>query len=329
MSNDFQINLRNLTPNQRDSVRIVRAILDDFLDDQEWSVINLAERNLVKKEFSRDRYLFQQPHSDIPPAYLFENFNTLKYLTSIGVIHGTMFNSGWSYGMQRDRSINEMPDTTIGRYIRDADWEAGHITNILIDLGYLTEKSRVAIFCLCKKVGRYDAECDQGPHFSGEGFTLVFKSELESFLKSLVGHEPIFSDNAFYFLGEKIELKGEIQQKSLELLIKNINRIVSKEAFYDVRGFGNYQRHVKQKGKTPIHDITKKIFSKIKDELGKNGKIKESLMFVTQNGYGIFVNKSSLHFPNKNSKIIFKESAEEALEDLQLGYYRDSQPENH
>lgn len=103
--------------------------------------------------------------------------------------------------------------------------------------------------------------------------------------------------------GKSVTFKGDITIKSVELLVNNLNSIVLREDFYNIpRGSKSYKTHIKEKGKTKIHDILNKQFDSVKATIFENNDLNRLLIpCKTRFGYGLFINQSVFKNPKKST----------------------------
>lgn len=125
---------------------------------------------------------------------------------------------------------------------------------------------------------------------------LVDMDKARDFVALYSETDPSFDEETgkLSIAGKSIDFSGEIKKKSVELLVANINGIVPKEDFYNIpRGQKNYQKHVKEKGKTTIHDSLNKMFKSIEEDIEANKFFKRTILPVqNKSGYGLFINQS-------------------------------------
>lgn len=77
---------------------------------------------------------------------------------------------------------------------------------------------------------------------------------------------------------------------SIELLINNLNSLVSKQCFYEV--CGDKYPDIRNTRIAEIHQILEDRFKSIKHKIRGNSLFKKKLIFVQQDGFGIFENKN-------------------------------------
>ncbi len=132
-----------------------------------------------------------------------------------------------------------------------------------------------------------------GPELAGQFAVIIDVKNLRFFLNKYTWSAPYFNikSGVFKFLGEEMSFSGEKDKKRLDILVNNINCLISKQKFYETTD-EKYEIHKQRKSVIQIHDTLRKGFEKIKNNLIKNEKFKKSLVFNSENGFGIFVNNS-------------------------------------
>lgn len=87
--------------------------------------------------------------------------------------------------------------------------------------------------------------------------------------------------------------KDSYEAKTLALLIKNINSIVSKKEFHEISG-KSYPVDISKTRLTPIHDVLKKRFLSLRKKIKSHPGFKKVIIFVQDDGFGIFINNKAL-----------------------------------
>jgi hypothetical protein len=135
-----------------------------------------------------------------------------------------------------------------------------------------------------------------GPKKHGQMAILINRKKLEDFINWFSGLKPKFNEGTglFEFLGETAQIDGKIEKKSFQLLLDNINSIVTKKEFYEVRGKKDYEAIYKGTGILNTHDALEKIFTKLREKIESNPKFRQAIKFVQKDGFGIFINEKVL-----------------------------------
>lgn len=269
--------------------KLVKKILDDFPPHKNWRIINYCFQE-------NDLVLFDK-YPEIPKPYYIDSstdnnvFDLLKY-------HG-LFDDSWENMWYECILPERLPSDrrnglAQGYKERLRDKEADMISGFtyqLRELGEIGEYSSVRTYYRVEVEGEYDITFqDQGPEARG-GFVLFFRKQLEHFLNYYSNKYPIYDrkTKTLKYLGEEVKFDGELEARTAELLITNINSLVSREEFYSVRG-DEVTKYQNIKRKTQLHDTLKKQFENFEKKVKSNSNLVKALVFVIQDGYGVFIN---------------------------------------
>ena len=131
----------------------------------------------------------------------------------------------------------------------------------------------------------------RGPNVPGHFCILANVHSLEKFVQIYSGMKPIFDEKTgeFRYKGQRVRFSGEIEQKTVKLLIDNVGSIVTNKELYELRGHTNYLYYEENKKLTPIHDVIEKCVGKIKKRILSNRIMKKDLFFQQNKGHGLFV----------------------------------------
>ncbi len=254
-----------------DAISLCQTIYDATPPTTKWRAVSIA------KTINR---IFSYPSvPEIPTGYGYFYDEVPKYLFSEGVFEAMVPNK-WYKGIisvSSGTKINDLVSTTA------------------IAKGYLERNQLIDFYSKWRR-----EYVDFGPTAPGQFTVLVNIESLLRFIatatSSPLSQTPAFDNKTgeLSFLGEKIMISGDIEIRSLDLLVKNLNSIVSKADFYEVRDNVNYQKAIKGKKATNINDITEKIFRALKLKVKANDKLKKVLVFAQDEGFGIFVDQNQL-----------------------------------
>lgn len=257
----------------KDAVRLATNILNSLLPSDSWAIVNI-----VKDE--RDHLLFND-FPDIPTTFGYIYDQVITLLTEEGIIEESNPGS-WFIG------------------ITDTDsYYAHHILPYIEQLDGLGMEARSKGYLTEKQLVEYYYSNDRqklGPVISGHYSVLINRNRLDKFIKKFSNLLPNINEETgeFSFRGEVVLFKGELEIKSLKLLLNNLNSLVSKKEFYLVRGKNDYEQIKDRYGVTQLHDSLEKMFNVIKKRLKQNSKLKDVFVFTQDNGFGIFINEKAL-----------------------------------
>ncbi|MBI3379666.1 hypothetical protein HY029_02855 [Candidatus Gottesmanbacteria bacterium] len=243
----------------KDALKLAKTINSTTLTIREWTIINIAKLGSGLVTFKDEQ--------DLPTVYGYTYEDVIDLFEKEGVIEEKVKNY-WYLIISKKTSNELYPLTLKARKLR-----------------YITPNE----FVECWKRGTI--EFYYGPEIAGKYSVLINKNKLSNFIKVYSGLSPRFDLNTgeFTFLGEKVKFNGDIEIKSLSLLLNNLNCIISKKEFYEIRG-NNYDAVIKSKKETATHDMLEKVFREIKRKIYSNEKLKNTIIFVQEEGFGLFIN---------------------------------------
>lgn len=259
----------------QDAVRLAINILDSLLPSDSWLMVNIVKNKKEQLNFN--------DFPDIPTTFGYTYDQVVLLLVKEEVIEELNPNS-WFI---RITDKNSYYAHNISPYIDQLDplgmqaWHKGYIKEgQLVEYYYSNERQRL------------------GPIISGHFSVLINRKSLENFIKKYSNSHPILNEETgeFSFRGEVVIFHGELEIKSLKLLLDNLNSIVTKKRFYEVRGKNDYDLIKKKYGVTQLHDSLEKLFINIRSKIKKNAKLRDTFIFTQDNGFGIFLNKNSLNY---------------------------------
>lgn len=250
-----------------DAVRLCTVIWDSLLPTSQWAVVNIAKsKNAL--------FTYPTKYQEIPTSFGYTYDRVPQYLSECGVIEALGV-SRWF--MFFSKGISEKTTDLI--------------TNVARAKKYISEDQSASYYhTLSDYKQRY------GPTEPGQYAILINVSKMSNFIRRSLTTIPQFSEDSgiLSFLGKVIRFDGEVEKKSVRLLVDNIGSIVTKEEFYSIpRGAKNYKAIVESK-KGSLHDSLEKMFNKIKSKFYEDKDLKNALIFVQKDGFGIFVNQRSL-----------------------------------
>lgn len=256
-----------------DAVSFCQLIYEGTSPNHKWRAVSIAKN--INRIFS------YQQIPEIPTGYGYFYDEVPKYLLEEGVIE-TMLPSRWVTGVSQNPPGIKTGDL---------------VTATAIAKGYIDKNQ---IFKYYVKYDRDHRVAGYGPILPGQFTALI---NIEALLKFIVtatsnsqGQIPTFDPltGELIFMGEKITIVGPVEIKSMNLLIQNINSIVSKANLYEVREKVNYQQAIENKNATRINDIIEKIFKALRTKVKSNPKLNDILIFVQSEGFGIFIDRNQL-----------------------------------
>jgi hypothetical protein len=168
------------------------------------------------------------------------------------------------------------------------------LVNLLKKDGYINNEK--ALYTTLPTGLLYEGEEDEIP-FYGKYAVLIDKTNLTYFIRKYTSNQfPIFNKEKLEleYLGERVSFSGEIESRSIEILIKHINATVSREEFYDTRGKGKYKDLVNKGREKDAHSAMKTLFNELRDKVEANSTLKDALFFRQHKGYGMFIDKRYL-----------------------------------
>jgi hypothetical protein len=255
-------------------------ILNNISPRDRWIIVNIAQT---------ENQVFSYPSiPELPTCFGYVFDKVPQILEEEGVIEAKI-NGLWFL------KISSIKKEYLGKTGKDS------ITVVARHKGYI-KKTEIAEHYI--KYDKY-LKLDTGPKARGQYSVLINVNRLRLFINWYSGLTPIFNDNnkTLEFLNEKIQFNGDVNIKSIKLLIDNINSMVSNKDFYEIpRGLTNYNELIKHKGKTKVHESLKKIFKEIENKIKSNNILKNVLIPVQKDGYGIFINNKKLQLPKNNPK---------------------------
>jgi hypothetical protein len=300
------------------AIELVENILYEFPPDNDWYIVNLT---LVPESEERKRISFEAPYDTIPAPFTYKNKQIISFLHHAGVFYfDPPCDEGWWSGTFQFDKKPKYAGLDI-RYSEELMWSlvdhhALDITEKLRQINQLEKNHRVSIFSDIKAHDEHSiTEYDLGPNLPGQYYALIFRSDAEYFLQFYKEQIPLIEKDCLAFLGHRVTFKGEVELATIKLLITKRNSIISKKEFYEAGGNDNYEQLTRIKGKTKFHDNLKKRFEAIREKIHKHKNLKAALIFVSKDGYGVFVNNAALVAP-----IPYRENEEidDLLEEIKL-----------
>lgn len=121
----------------------------------------------------------------------------------------------------------------------------------------------------------------------GLRFIVVNGNAARSFIKKHSQILPVFDviNGVLSFSGEDLPFDGEITRKSVQLLIENVNSIVSPQDFHRL------PRGEEKKSNFKTTEEEKRMFKDIRKKIESNKILKDALVCVVRRGFGIFLNQ--------------------------------------
>lgn len=256
-----------------DALELAQKILDSLLIQDKWTIVNILIDD-------RDAILIKNYHL-IPPSFGYKYVSTITLLEENGVVEGKT-NNWWYVGSVKSNSYiwNTFPQE-----IQLDD----HISEVARKKGYINKDESVRYY--------YDvSKGDVGPQLHEQYAILVNREKLEDFINYFKELKPRFNldTGILEFMGESVQIDGKINRKSFNLLFDNLNSIVTKKEFYEVREKQDYDIIYKQPGITKLHDVLKKVFLELKEKVESYPKLKHAIKFVQKDGFGIFIDEKAL-----------------------------------
>lgn len=259
-----------MTSSIRDCLSLVLNIHDSLSPHDSWKVVNIGKS--TNSTFSWPSY------PSIPWSFGYSYDSVSQILEEEGVIEAKI-QDAWYIGITKTSASQSDPITILAR-----------------KKGYLKNDESV------KYYSKWTSEhVDHGPTSVGGQFSiLVNVQNLIKFYwkynEQTLPPRPTFNETTknLDFLGESVHFMGEIEQKSVRLLMENLNSLVSKKEFYEVRGEVGYEETVKKKRPTLVHEPLEKMFTEIKKKIMANKKLKNVLILAQQDGFGMFLNQKTL-----------------------------------
>ena len=251
---------------------MVLAIYNSLSPRDTWKIVNIGKSN---------NQVFNWPsYPSIPWSYGYTYDSVPQILEEDGVIEAKVANS-WFMGVENGT-----------KQFLDA------ITIAARQKKYITDDEIVNFYC---KYSHSRKSNDRGPTSVGGQYSILVNIQkliafYQKYNQEATPPKPIFNEKVrtLDFLGEKILFKGKIEQKSVKILVDNMNSMVSKKDFFDVRGEGKYEVEVKKFGSTPAHEPIEKVFKEIKSKITSNDKLKKVLILAQQEGFGMFIDQKAV-----------------------------------
>jgi len=256
-----------------DASLLCETIFSNCIPNSNWMFINIAKNILDSNRTFNLNYF---PLIKTTYAYFIDDVPQL--LITEGVIE-KFINGRWITGLENIKNTYENALTVYAR-----------------SKGIIKNNESVGIFYDSSNINSF------GPKYYGQYAALINIDALKTFYFkynpptiSSSGSDslPIFdnSKGVFIFIGKSITIKANLKKKLLDLLVKNINRIVSDEELYDIRGVGKYKSKTANKTLEPANDANEKLVKELKEELYSIPEFKKTLFFVNHFGSGLFVDK--------------------------------------
>lgn len=244
-----------------DAVALAKTILSDSSLEEKYIVCTIAQA---------DNSIFPTPDRETPSAYGYRANGVPMLLQKKGVIEQSVQHY-WFAGIDKwnERSKYKAHPEKMNLYAHER--------------GYIKKDQEI----------RYHIVND--PMY--DVFTiLTTPQKLQSFVNFFENRIPVFDKDSgnFVFLGETIKISGEKERSCLDYLVNNVNCIVAKEEIHAKQkktGEKSYEESKRQYGESSTHEPLEKLFQAVKKKVVANPKLKHALIFVQQDGFGLFVNQ--------------------------------------
>ncbi len=265
-----------------DCVTLCSYIYDALPPAEYWSVVNIAK--------TANRTFTYPSIKEIPTSYGYSYDRVPQELLAQGVIEALMPN----------RWFTRWGNAISGSYSANGK---DFLTTIARDKGYLNflklpNDQTVAHFYYEWRNSREN----WGPVEAGQYSVLINKQKLVEFTRWYSNTSPQFvlQTGDLYFLGQNLKFEGEVKRKTVDLMIKNINSIVPKEQFYELREDSSVTTYEQQKNRnrlTKVSDRLEDTYKQIQREIEKHPVLGVALIPIQKKGFGIFVNNSAILKP--------------------------------
>lgn len=253
-----------------DSLKLAYQILDNILPNEKWGLINIAQNSEV--EYINDDF------NQLPTQLKYDFDLTPSFIQKEGVVEEKIPYKWYS-----------------GIYIKaKGETTEDPINNRAREVKYITEKQIIRYYGDPLDQYRHIPRLANNlPRVKGQFTILVNRQKLTNFINYYSNLGPRFDEETgeLQFLGEVVQFKGEVEIKDVALLVNNLNSIVSKKDFYQVRVNSDYDKDVDRHSKTSVNDMSEKVFDTIKSKIKNNPTLKNALVIVQQDGFGMFVNQ--------------------------------------
>lgn len=240
--------------------------------NKKWAILNIARS--TNSSFTFTSYKYQI----IPTSYGYNYDNVPDFLRDEGVFEALVQNH-WFLNVGKRASLESYDLVSVTAKVKN----------------YLSKGEGAYYY---QKWTRDDV--DEGPATPGQYAVLVNMEKLTSFYNKYnppqISNIPTYdsSNGELSFMGERIKIEGEINIKTMDLLIKNINSRVGMKELFEVRQNANYEQEIAKYKKTPTNDIVEQVIKSLKAKIEENGKLKKILIFVQKDGFGIFIDQNAL-----------------------------------
>lgn len=250
-----------------DALRVCNNILRSVTPEDKWVIVNTALN-------SRDTFLIPKCPA-IPPVYGYRFESSPRFLERKGVI---------------------VAKTPFWWFVRITDLDSYYARQILPELELSDD-----IYWAAKEknhlrknqvIEYYVDETDtRGPVFHGQAAVLVNVKALIKFIGAYSEMRPRFDEATaiFSYRGEKIRITGDIEGKTIKLLVGNLGMIVGNKELYNVRSPANYDELIRSGRKMETHEMVEKTIVSLKKKIFSQKLMKRDLHFLQNKGHGLFM----------------------------------------
>lgn len=273
--------MENINGLVQDALKTANYILNSLTPYDEWVIVNLCKVT--------NNPAFTYPtYPEIPTIFGYSFDKVPEFFIKEGVIEAKTFDKWYSgltivpyYGSQKHDGLP----------IYDG------ITKIARNKEYINKSNRVGYYEKWKR-----DYVDDGPGGVEHYSALINVKKLREFVRWYGNQSPKvdIKNGHLYYLKFVLPFNGDEKIKAVKLLVDNINSIVSYKEFYEIREGTNYDKDsIKQKSR--IHNSLESMFKTIKSEL-KKSELKNYLIMVQQDGFGMFINYIKPEKPSKGEE---------------------------
>ncbi len=259
----------------KDTYDLCLYVLDAMSPRERYAFINIGRSDKGYRTFN-----YPTQH-DIPTAFGYSYDNVLKVLREEKLLLASAKDVWYiTNSKSKDNSIDTLtvagracgylqPDEYANRYLK---WRSSHV--------------------------------DEGPSCKGLYSLLVDLQAMRYFVNRQQGTVPIFNKekSSLEYLDQVVEFSG-YQARCVQMLISRLNSRVSASELYSYiyeKPESEYVAQVKSsRGKTGTNEPVEKIFDNAKKKVKENDRLKEILVFVQQDGFGLFIDQRKVFVANQ------------------------------
>lgn len=259
----------------KDAYNLCLYVLDAMTPGDKFAIINIGISDKGYKTFN-----YPDKH-DIPTAFGYSYDNVFKVLLTEKIVLASKKDVWFTkVSVYKDNSIDTL--TTVGR-----------------SCGFLKADEHVNCYRRW-----YTSHVDNGPQCKGLYSLLVDLQTMRYFVNRQQGILPIFNTekSSLEYLGQVVEFSG-YQARCIQMLISRLNSRVSASELYSYiyeKPESDYMAQVKSsRGKTGTNEPVEKIFDNAKKKVKENNRLKETLIFVQQDGFGLFIDQRKVFVANQ------------------------------